>query len=217
MKQVTEKSDVDKWIKDTGCFVWLSESKTKNSNIDYYRCNQVSRSAYKSCPVRAKVERRNNDNLYRLYCTNLIHQHPDPKFEKMSSDFKDIIVDLSKNGTRPVQIHLYMQEKFGERFHYNIEQVRYILRKHQEENIEPAVCLGDLLSWARSMKTVPNDVDTPFVIGMTSLNSKFNIVFSTLRLLSHANQDVFCAATNVWQCDSIYTCTSIVFERMESG
>lgn len=202
VNQTQEKSDVDKWITDTGCFVWLTESRTKNSTVDYYRCNQVSRLAAKSCPVRAKVERRDNDNLHRLYITTLNHHHPNPKSEKMSSNFINIIVDLSKNGTKPIQIHSYMKEKFGEQFHYDIEQVRYVLRKHHEENIEPVICVGDLISWASSMRKEPDDVDAPFVISMTHLNTKFDIVFSTLRLLSHAAQNGFCADTTYqthWQ------------------
>lgn len=128
----------------------------------------------------------------------------DQKSEKISSEFKDMILDMHKSGTRPVQIHARLQEKFGDKFHFNIEQVRYLTRKNQDINIAPAVCLGDLIAWARSIRTVPNDIDTPFVLAMTHLNNKFHIVFSTLRLLSLAKHspDVFSADTTYqthWQ------------------
>lgn len=202
VKIVSDKKDVDEWMKNSGCFVFLSESKTKNSTIDYYRCNQVSRSAYKDCPVRAKVERRHDDNLYRIYRTNSEHHHPDTKSQKMSVNFKEMILEMHKNGTRPVHIHSRMKEKFPDTFHYNIEQVRYVVRKNQEKNVDPAVSIGDLIAWARANKTVPTDIDTPFVIATSHLNNKFNIVFSALRSLSHADRNVLSADTTYqthWQ------------------
>lgn len=179
----------------------MTVSKTKAASIDYYRCNQVTRAGAKICPVRGTVERRNTDNIYRIHYTTWEHNHTNDN-EKMLPHFKKIIIESFKNGQRPAQIHAQMTEKFGATFHYNIGQVRHVIRKHTEENIEPTVSIGDLIAWARSLRTVPEDIDTPFVISMTNLSTKFNIVFSTLRLLSHASRDVYSADTTYqthWQ------------------
>lgn len=102
---------------------------------------------------------------------------------------------------RPIHIFEYMKNRFSK---FNIGQLRYIIRKHAAENIPQTVNVGDLVSWIKTQRHVPKDLDTPFVLSFSQLpvNSTFNVVFSTLRMLSHANSEIWCADTTYqtnWQ------------------
>lgn len=198
------QNEVDEWVTNANCLALLTSSENKDSSVDYYRCRQIIRSKYKECPVRAKVEKPANDLLFRIYYTTWEHQHPAGS-EKFPDDIKTEIIQQHRHNMRPHQIFDYMKERFGERFsHFNITQLRYIIRKHALENIPQTVNIGDLVSWIRAHRNVPKDHDTPFVLSFTQspVQNTFNAVFSTLRLLSHAKRDIWCADTTYqtnWQ------------------
>lgn len=190
IKKARESSQVDKWLAECG-LVSLTISTTATGTVEYYRCSKLTRKQSALCPVRAKIERHDNDVFHRIYCTTMVHKHEE-MVEKMPSAFQEAIIELKNNGTKPLKILSHMKAKF-QPFKYNIEQIRHVIRKNEKANIEPVVSIGDLISWAKTLRNIPINEDSPFVLAITHLHTKFNIVFSTLRLLSHAAAQGICA------------------------
>lgn len=199
-----KKCDVDQWISETKCLAFLTSSENKQCSIDYYRCSQVIRTKSEQCPVRAKVEKPANDLVFRVYHTAWEHEHADGS-EKIPEDIIKEIIAQHRQNIRPVRIFDYITERFGQRFSgYNISQMRYIIRKHVTENIPQTVNVGDLVSFIKANRKVPKDLDTPFVLSFTQSTAQntFNAIFSTLRLLSHAESEIWSADTTYqtnWQ------------------
>lgn len=185
IKKVQERAEVNEWLAECN-LVPLTTSQNSSCNIEYYRCGKVTKSKSVSCPVRGKVETPDDDVFFHLSYTTLNHEHA-TNTEKISIEFQKTITQLAKNNMKPFAILTYMKNNFE--FNYNIEQVRYVIRKHEENSNEPVVSIGDLIAWAKSLRRTPVDDDTPFVIAFSHLNTKFNVIFSTIRLLSHAAND----------------------------
>lgn len=150
VKTVTDQTDVDEWISGTNCLTFLSHTETKNAETDYFRCSLVTRSVYKNCPVRAKVEYMNDSSEIRIYFTTWEHTHQ-VDGEKMPKDIKDEIIHQRRHGCRPYDIFESVKEKFKDRFHYNISQIRHVIRNHVEKTVAPAIDVGDLISWVIPM------------------------------------------------------------------
>lgn len=111
----------------------------------------------------------------------------------MPENIRAEIIQQHRHNMRPIRIFDYLKERFGDLFHYNLSQIRYVIRKFTSENVSPAVDVGDLISWVKTLRSTPNDIDTTFVISFTQSQKTFNIVFSTLRMLGNAANEIWCA------------------------
>lgn len=66
---VSIQKEVNDWIAKAKCLAYLTTSSNARSLIAYYRCSQICRTKYKKCPVRAKVEKPENNLLFRIFHT----------------------------------------------------------------------------------------------------------------------------------------------------
>lgn len=143
--------------------------------------------------------------FFEIFVTTFEHVHSHlNSISKVPDNYLAEIKKLHQNRTKPIDILKSLKRTFASQFDINITQVRYQISK-LEKDIEPVVNFGDLCAWLRSMKTVPNGEDVPFVLSFTQnpATKHFNAVFSTKRLLSHSvNQRILCADSTyklVWQ------------------
>lgn len=191
---------VQNWIKEHN-LIKLSTTSCMDAITDNYRCSFVPRSEYIKCPVRGKVIKLHTDSNYIVEYTTWQHDHSKLK-SKIPEEYIQEILEQAKSKTKPFQILKSIERRFGKTFPITIRQIRYEIQKH--EHSQPIVSFGDLTTWIKSLRSIPNDLDKPFCIGFTQnpAAKKFNAVFTTIRLLSNARHSIWCADTTyktVWQ------------------
>lgn len=179
----------------------MTTTSTQLADTDYYRCGLIIRSDHKKCPVRGRVIRTHSTSNFQTEYTTWEHDHTAAK-TKLPQDYRAEIAEQAKSKVRPANILKSTNNRLGNKYPLKIRQVRYEISKMSSS--QPIVNFGDLAAWIKSKRAIPNDLDEPFCIGFTQnpSNMKFNAVFSTLRLLSHADQSIWCADTTyktVWQ------------------
>lgn len=196
---VFSKEDYERFKCEKKFLSKISTTITKKAVVDYYRCNLVRRKDY--CPVRAKISANESDQMYHVEYTTWDHIHSESCRTKLSAEVKSEILALQAQSRSVKRTMDGINTKHGPNGTvYSYHQVRHAVSSHKNKNILPAVTIGDVVTWVKTIRNIPNDLDTPFALSLTyneNIGSMI-MVLSTKRLLQNATKNT------VWCTDSTY-------------
>lgn len=187
---------VSEWIKEHP-IKYVSTTKANFGDTDWYRCGLLKRKYHWQCPVKVKIVKQNDRQDFAVWFTTWDHHHPDKKGLIMPEKYREEIARQTVSKARPNQILRSLNDRFANEYPMDIRQVRY--QKGKVAPSESIINQGELVNWFRSKKLIPNDIDEPFCLSFShhAKNGAFNAVFSTIRLLSFAQNPH-------WSADSTY-------------
>lgn len=158
-KSCSEEEAVQ-WLEQHQEFTYLTNSDTEKGHIDYYRCGLVKRKFYSGCPVRAKIEFMSTNELVNIYVSTYNHDHEHiSEGEKMPPSMKQEIIKYHQNGVKPKDILHCMEESHGLRFHFDITNVRNVIRYNTDKTVIKTVDVGELIAWVNTKRLTPKDLD----------------------------------------------------------
>lgn len=175
--------------------------RTKTGSKSFWRCGAIKQRSKEKCASKRMIFQEYSQNGYQIFGSNTDHtcdKIPEIHHAKLISDEMGKII-MSCAGkrmtTKMIVKHINeLRESLGVFLNEKTpseSQIVYIIRKNKQIKAPKMLFLGQLIEWCEKNIEVPEDIDTPFVIGFDhsdEINAfNFRIVVSTKRMLKHCN------------------------------
>lgn len=173
----------------------------------YYRCGNIKQKSKHQCEAKRMIFEDNTTIDFDVYQSDTDHTCDsidlNEKVKSISNEMKRMIIECHELRMSPKYIIIHINKLrendglFSNEVTPTAQQMHYIIRAHKEKSNPKMVFLGQLIDWCEKNEAVPDDEDTPFVIGFEHSSEEakldFKIVVSTKRLLNHCvNEKQLC-------------------------
>lgn len=168
-------------------------------NKTFWRCGRIKQRSKEQCEAKRMIFQDNCKMGFEMFVANT--EHTCDKIgaihhtKSISNEMKDVIISCAANRmtTKSIVKHFdELREKlnvFKNEKTPSESQIAYIVRKHKQTKTPKMLFLGELIEWCEKNTEVPEDIDTPFVIGFEHSDESdalnFKIVVSTKRMIEH--------------------------------
>lgn len=182
------------------------ESKeTISGRKTFFRWGKIKQRSKKQCDAKRMIFENKSKIDFEVHESNTDHTCDEidekQQVKTISEKMKEIIISCSEKRMTPKYIVAHIDEM---REHHGLfidektpamRQIYYIVSTHKATKTPKIIELGQIIEWAETNTTVPEEIDSPFVIGFNHSDEdeelKFQIVVSTCRMIDHCAAQIF--------------------------
>lgn len=203
LKTFTTESEANSFLKEENIWARRFSNDCHDGEKVYYRCKQVPRRGTQ-CGANLYLLKSSTSLVCEIYTCGE-HSHANIVVNPIKDDkIKSVILSMGKTGTKPAAILKYLKDQYPENRVPKITSIRNLLnRGSSNQKTENIVSIGEIIAWAETLQTVPEDVASPFILNYESSEQGaspkyFRFIMSSKQLLQNATK------SNIIQTDATY-------------
>lgn len=180
-------------------FQKYDKKRTKKGNKTFWRCGAMKQRSKQQCEAKRMIFEDDRKVGFQVNTANTVHtcdkidavHHS----KSVSDEMKKVIISCAKNRMTTKSIVKHIDEMRENLNVFTTEktpsesQIVYIVRKHKQIKVPKMLFLSQRIEWCEKNTEVPEDLDTPFVIGFDHSDESeainFKVVVSTKRMIEH--------------------------------